>query len=426
MPEAMSVFDMRLEDQLLLACSAANMKPAAISQVRDWLCADVEWNYLVSKAQQHAVLPLVTRNLQAHFRDLLPEAATSMLAGASWEGMRRNLALTGEMFRMLGLFAKAGIEVIPFKGPTLAVAAYGDLSLRMFADLDILVSEQDLDTAVKALVADGYALEYALTPKQDRLYRKTECALQLRNSGRNSVVELHWLLTERYLSIDLQIAGLWQRRTRTQIGQRAVMSLSPEDLFLYVCVHGSKHRWERLEWLCSVAAVAHSNPHMNWPAIADRARACGTERILHLALLLARNLLDMPLPEGLRADVEADTIAAHLAEETAVAFFSAHGQLHQDANRGEWYLYLVRIRERWRDKLRILVYSSLRLPHPTAHEIVRLPSKLDFLYYILRPARLVGATVWAAMRHTGERRRRPRNASENPVAETPVASFLSR
>src|SRR5579862_3353602 len=124
MPEAMSVYDMRIEDRLLLVCSSPKMKPAAISQVRDSVGGGVEWNYFVSRAQQHAVLPLVARNLQSHFRDLLPDAASNILTGASWEGMRRNLTLTAELFRILGLFAKVGIEVIPFKGPTLAVAAY--------------------------------------------------------------------------------------------------------------------------------------------------------------------------------------------------------------------------------------------------------------------------------------------------------------
>ncbi|HEY3839236.1 MAG TPA: nucleotidyltransferase family protein, partial [Bryobacteraceae bacterium] len=95
---------------------------------------------------------MVNRNLHLHFRDMLPKTATNLLNGTSWEGMRHNMTLTAELFRILGLFNKSGIEVIPFKGPTLAVAAYGDLSLRMFADLDILVSEQDLDAAVDTLV----------------------------------------------------------------------------------------------------------------------------------------------------------------------------------------------------------------------------------------------------------------------------------
>lgn len=421
-----ALHDMRREDRLLFACSVRNMAPASVTRVRDYLGSDLDWRHIVNQARDHAVLPLVNRNLTLHFQDLVPEPARSFLCAASWEGMRRNFVLTAELLRIFSLFEKLGIEIIPFKGPTLAVAAYGDLSLRMFADLDILVREKDLDRAVATLVDDGYELEYALTPKQEHIYRKTECALQLRHPDRNSVVELHWLLTERYLSIDLQIAELWERRRKTKIGKRTMMSLAPEDLFLYVCVHGSKHRWERLEWLCCVDAVAGSHD-LDWPAIENRARACGAERILHLALLLAHNLVGMPLPERLLNAAANDAAAAHLAEETAANFFSAERrESHHQMNRGDWYLYLVRIRERWRDKFRILVYSSLRVPHPTSREFIRLPSRLDFLYYILRPARLVGATVWAAMRHAGKGRRHAGKTNESPVAETPIATFFSR
>ena len=403
------------------------MHSCAVAEVRDSLGPALDWFYLLDQAQHHAVLPLVARNVQLHFQDLAPEEASRFLTEAAWEGMRRNMVLTAELLRIESLFEKAGIQGIPFKGPALAMQAYGDLALRMYADLDILVREQDLDGAVSALLSDGYKLEYALTPKQERIYRKRECALQLRHAARKSVVELHWLLTERYLSIDLQIGELWDRCRRMRIGPKPMLTLSPEDLFLYICVHGSKHRWERLEWLCSVAAVATANPEMQWEAVRRRARSSGTERMLNVSLLLVRDLLGMPVPEAVRDTVERDSAAAHLAEEmSATIFCMERRDSQQQMNRGDWYLYLLRMRERWQDKLRILVYSSLRLPHPSSREIIRLPSKLDFLYYILRPARLVGATVWAAMRHAGTKRRRARNTRQQPVAETPVATFLSR
>lgn len=414
----------RLEKELLCACSTRSMAPAAVGTAREYLEREIDWNYIVSKAQHHAVLPLMAQNLQAHFAEMVPKPVLHFLNEASRHCQRRNLAFTGELLRILALFETLGIETIPFKGPSLAILAYGNISLRMFADLDILIREKDLVRAREALLADGYIAEFTLTPRQELAYRKTECAVQLHHPSRGSIVELHWLLTERYLSINFPVAALWRRSCTAKIGRKTVRAFAPEDLFLYLCVHGSKHHWERLEWLCCVVEVAAASPTMDWRVIAESARAWGIERILHLALLLAHNLLAMPLPDPLRSGVERDAAASHLAEQAAAAFFSGESRnADQRKKGGDWYVQLLRMRERWPDKFRILAYSSVRLPHPCSQEFFRPPSKLAFLYYFLRPARLLGATVWAGFRHIASGRKRARKTEQRKLAGETATTF---
>jgi len=55
----------------------------------------------------------------------------------------RNVFLTNKLFEILNLFKKNDILALPFKGPVLAESVYGDLSLRQFVDLDILVHNHD-------------------------------------------------------------------------------------------------------------------------------------------------------------------------------------------------------------------------------------------------------------------------------------------
>jgi hypothetical protein len=408
----------RSEDGLLLACSKRCMSPVAVARARECFETEIEWNYVVSQAQYHAVLPLVTQNLQLHFSGLVPKRVLLFLNEAARHYQRRNLAFTGELLRILALFEKLSIEAIPFKGPSLAIMAYGNISLRMFADLDILIHQEDLIRARDALVADGYIAEFTLTPLQECAYRKAECALQLRHPSHDDVVELHWLLTERYLSINFPVEALWRRSCTAKIGRKTVKALAPEDLFLYLCVHGSKHHWERLEWLCCVAEVAAANPAMDWRVVAERAQAWGIERMLHLALLAAHKLLAAPLPDPLRSDTEKDIAAAHLAEQAAAALFSGKSREADQRNKGgDWYIRLLRMRERWPDKFRILAYSSVRVPHPNSQEFFRLPSQLAFLYYVLRPARLLGATVWAGLRHITPGRKRAPHMDQGKLTE---------
>ncbi len=402
-----------IEDKILLACSRRSLPAKTIARVQqDYLTHEIDWHALIARAQEHAVLLLVHQNFRTHFSHLIPKSVMQFLHEASSHYQRRNLALTGELFRILAMLEAMGIEAIPFKGPALAMTAYGSLSLRMFADLDILIRDEDLDRSREALIASGYVAEFTFTEKQERNYRKAECAVQLRHPERNSVVELHWRLTERYLSIDFEMDQIWQRRSETRIQQRLLKSMAPEDLFLYVCVHGSKHHWERLEWLCCVTELAAANPSVDWMTISERARRYGIERVLNMALLLAQDLLDMPLPEQLKARAQADVAARRLAEEAAAELISEGSRTGREhMNRGDWYLNLLRMRERWSDRLRILAYSSVRLPHPDSREFVNLPAKLDFLYYVLRPVRLVGSTLWTALCHVGLGRKHLRNGT---------------
>jgi len=49
---------------------------------------------------------------------------------------------TGELLKLLNLFAAHGIGVIPYKGPTFGSCRLGNLALREFTDLDILVQTE--------------------------------------------------------------------------------------------------------------------------------------------------------------------------------------------------------------------------------------------------------------------------------------------
>ena len=76
---------------------------------------------------------------------------------------------------------------------------------------------------------------------------------------------------------------------------RDVPGLSPETLMLFLCVHGAKHLWSRLQWLGDVARLARKQP--DWACIWELANEAGCARPVLLGLLLAHELLEAPVPE---------------------------------------------------------------------------------------------------------------------------------
>src|SRR5205823_5135604 len=90
-----------------------------------------------------------------------------------------------------------------------------------------------------------------------------------------------------------------------------------EDLLLQLCIHGSKHVWTRMKFVCDIAACLERYPALNWPQLVVRARRLHSERMLFLALDLVHRLLGMPLPEPITEAISADPTVATLGARLA-------------------------------------------------------------------------------------------------------------
>src|SRR5438034_9202403 len=80
------------------------------------------------------------------------------------------LWLTREMLRIIECFDGHGIRALAHKGPALAQILYGNVTSRQFADLDILVSRDDLPTVRARLAELGYEARLKLSHSDERAY----------------------------------------------------------------------------------------------------------------------------------------------------------------------------------------------------------------------------------------------------------------
>jgi hypothetical protein len=71
---------------------------------------------------------------------------------------------------------------------------------------------------------------------------------------------------------------------------------------------------------------------------------------------------------------------------------------HRCLNGWEGFLFHFRVRDRFRDKVRYPLFSATIHPRLADRELLRLPNRLSFLYYVTRPIRLgvkYGKFLWA-------------------------------
>jgi hypothetical protein len=332
-------------------------------------------------------------HLGIDYSETVPERVLEVLRAHYHDNNLRNLRLTGELLKITRAFEVEGIPVIPFKGSTLAVLAYGSLGLREFADLDILVHEQDVSRARKSLASMGYRRQDRVTGAREAAFLKTRREYVFAREG-GAVVELHWALTPRILAFRLKPEDLWDRVEKFTLGRDSVSTLSTEDTLLFLCVHGSKHFWHRLAWICDVAELLRAREAIDWYQLTERAGQQGAQRTLFLGLTLASELLGATLPPTISEKIRADRAVQPLSRQVQEWLFQEPGETSDVFAKGlaeesGFHPFRVRVRERLRDKVLYCARAALT-PTPEDWELLPLPQPFFPLYYVLRPIRLSG------------------------------------
>jgi hypothetical protein len=380
------------EAQLLLSCARSRMDGASAAGARAALARGIQWEQLLRTAELQGVTPLLHANLGRLFPGQIPSPHVERLRQACRGVARLNLSLVAELRRLLQQFEERHIPAIPFKGPVLAASAYGNLTLRRFRDLDILVRERDGDAARRLLAELGYVLGYHARGQEYHFV----------DEGRHITVDLHQRIASSYFPVPAGFDVIWGRSRPVSLGGWMVRSLAPEDTAFGLCVHLAKDycTWkERLSQLCDLAELMATEPTLPWDRVLDHARAAGGERIVLLALWLTRELLGSSLPDAavarLAGDPEVFPVGTLVKERL---LRQLDGSLDYIPYQGEapvedFSLYLA-IRERRGDRIRLVRDFILnrvgRLVTPTEsdHRFLPLPGGLSPLYYLIRPIRV--------------------------------------
>ena len=367
-------FTFSAEFQLLLAC--CSLRTTKDADVRSRIEASVDWGQVLRLAEHHNVMPLVYQSLR-EVSEAVPAGILNEVHARYQNNARKNLRFTAELFRILDCLESHRIPAIPFKGPVLAETVYGNLALREFSDLDILVRRRDFLRAKVAVRELGFTPAWRLSNAEESAYLTSgyECAFD-GPAGRN-LLELQWGIVPAFYAVDFDLEEFFERASRCDFGNRSVVALSPEDLLLSLGVHTSKHAWIRLCWLRDVAGVAQSTA-LNWACVWQEARRLGIERILTINLRLANMLLGAGACQSEQQRDHPETIA--ISDRIAADMPSAEEYSTESL---EYFRLMLRLRERRSDRVRFAL-RLLFTPSVGEWSVVRLPGPLFPLYRLIR------------------------------------------
>ena len=310
----------------------------------------------------------------------LPENLLVDLKSAYSQIARRNMLMTAELIHIMKLLRENNIEALALKGPALAQQAYDDITLRQYGDLDILVHRKDFRKIASLMMERDYTPLFPVdTFKGNKVMfdMNNDCPFYDRKRG--LAVEIHWDFF-RKLALPTKQFSPWEHTVDVIINGTAITTLHPETHLLYHSLHGSKHIWERMNWIVDIDRFIRNVPGLDWEYIVTKAKALGALRMFLFGPALAQRFFNTPLPQQINA------LCQEAGFDDLIAFVISEYN-RPDPTPEESLVKLkkvISLRDNFYYKSKTFLEFLFR-PGINERRTVILPDALFWLYWLMRP-----------------------------------------
>ncbi len=348
-------------------------------------------NPLIALANQHGVLPLVYKTLKKQLKNQTIQDLTFNIE--DWQAAyrqiaQRNMLMSAELIRIMELLEENNIQALAFKGPTLAQMAYGDITLRQYGDLDILVDERDLKSTGKLFKSYHYIPDEDLAFLENKVLLNISSDLGFRHDKNYTYIELHWKLFRKKLFITLDSLNLKSNQTVVKIQGKEIKTLQTNLLLVYLCAHGSKHMWERIEWIVDVDKLISNVGNIDWDTVWLYAKKMHSVNTLLLGLALCEELFHTKLPSNIQQKIKKHNTIHLLKLHTLQLMNSTlKNQNSKTSSMFKKFNYHAKLYDSYADKVKYYFSTIFKITPDDVFNI-NLPQYLSFLYFIIRPFRL--------------------------------------
>ncbi len=375
------------ELRFVVLCSCLDPDSETQALIQKMGVTSLDWDKVYETAREQRTLPLVSRNIRSIIPAKTALPIAEKLKSFSFQNTTRNLFALNLLLNIVRIFRENNISVMPFKGLLTAEDIYGDIGLRSFSDLDLLVKKNQALKAWDLLKNQGFLPEISLDMGQAEKFIQVEDNMSFQFKGNNMPVELHWEMSGYYLSEPLFFEKLETRTRNIEIHNQHFLNLSSEDLLLYLCVHGAKHGWEYLEQVCCVAEVLKQK-QLDWDLIEALSRDWKCANILYTGLMLATILFKAPVPDAVNKKMLVTKKNYDISESVLGNMFKKYGVPGDEKGKERFSSFHLQIRDRAWDKSRYFFRLAFR-PTKKEWQHFPVPAWLSFVHYFLRPFRLV-------------------------------------
>jgi hypothetical protein len=295
--------------------------------------------------------------------------------------IKRTFSLIKEIHDIELFLASESIDHVFLKGPLLSHVYYNDITVRTSKDIDVLIQSKDFLKADEYLLNNGYqkSENYSnLTSDQLHLLFKSGNEVEYFHPQTGVQVEVHWRLFRNKSLFSKKMDLIFRSKEFVTFKNVKYPVLGEEDLFLYLCIHGGRHGWLRIQWLIDIFYIHQQSESIALIKMYEDAK----KEDLHLYVLqpfvLMAKLFSIEIPKEIKAKcVEHEKSLIPL---TDYVIDGIKKNKAKTLNLGMPHLkYQLKFRRRWSD----ILYHIFHIP---ASEIKSIKSKRSlWLKLALRP-----------------------------------------
>lgn len=361
------------EARMMCLLSMKDITDCNKEEINELIKSKVDWNYFFDLVKKNRIYPIVYRNLSVLGCENINNKILRDIGELSKANLIASMKLTYELIKVMKTFKESNIRVFSLKGPALGNRIYGDSSLRMSHDLDILVEEENIHRAEEVLRGLGYLpidFEKNLTEKQRNISIKQNHHLGYKNRE-NILVELHWRYS--YEQQDVAFESIWNEKDTVTIGGEKISLLSKEEELLYLIFHGAKHGYFRLKWMLDIVEIIKNN-NLDWELFLKKSKNLDMEDIVAQTNILCKYLFSVTFPISLKESKNAVRLAS-----LSISLMLEEESKNKKNMKKYTYLRLNGFKAKTQY---ILKHFK---PQVIDYNEIELEDRYYFLYYFLRP-----------------------------------------
>jgi hypothetical protein len=295
----------------LLECLGTRTEPRNGVSIEEF--EEQDWSEIIRLSIEHRVAPILYKRLKNYQPNKsIPEVVLRKLGVIYVLSERKQNAIFGDLVKVFTKLTKDGISFIVLKGPHLAETIYGDLALRPFGDLDILVKEEEVPKACSSIMDIGYS------PKEaNKNSREHHHHLPTFYKKDSLPVEIHIEISStKRLPSRVVHETLWERASSVEIGGVEVLVLSLEDLLLHLSLHICQHNFEvGLIHVFDFYEIIRQRKNMvSWLKLMSRANIWNSKKVFYLTLEIVRKFFNLEVPKEVLDDLRPRDFSVEILE----------------------------------------------------------------------------------------------------------------
>ena len=386
---------------LIALCCRIHFKSSNLDDLKGFIEAhEIDWTDLYKSCLKQKVRPLVYRIL---LKTELTETVKNTLTNELNKLTLQSFEQAKETERIIFLFKENLIKLIPYKGTAFSKQFFGNIGMRESTDIDLIIASKDIPKAIALLENDGYSpyqKEYYELVGHDNFvqFHKDYSFDKHIGTKRLHHVELHFNIISKttYLPDNRNIFAT-QQTTSYKLFQKEVDCLLIVEHFRAVALHHMlmdtmgylktvvdlaqmwitiKEAQENNELSTAEIKLFHKmGEHYNLPLVQyTLSELLGVETLENRKLKPNNNIINRVLSGSYRK-----VRKNHSPLLNTITFTYTHLKYSS-------CFYLKQY-----DRLKYIFKSILSFTKPQPEDClaINLPKPLYFLYYIIRPFRLL-------------------------------------